>query len=403
MRKLLPALVVLYCLAAPASGVAAERGLDLGFFDYEFTGPDAGRRAAWLDGAASSGANILRVHVRWAAVAPTRPQNAADPNDAAYHWGTVDDAVQGATSRGMRVMLSIHYAPTWAQGPGRPRKAPSGSWKPSPGALAAFAGAAARRYPSVRHWQIWNEPESGAVPQPSMEAAEGSLGSGGCSELSEDAQRRLHGAQAGQRGESRRSGRHSSLWRSAWRDTHTSGHVLARRAQAAYELRHLCPPSLLGPSPRRHALSPLDVSVPDLGRLTRLVRAAVRTGRAVPRKPKPLWITEMGWDSNPPDPNGVPQARHARWLADAMYVLWKQGAQAAFWFTVRDESSTGGFDITSQAGVYQRSGVPKLAQQAFRFPVACEKTGKRRRLRVWGKAPAAGRSSCSEGLKWYGD
>ena len=116
----------------------------------------------------------------------------------------------------------------------------------------------------------------------------------------------------------------------------------------------------------------------------------MRRGKAVPRKRKPLWITEISWDSNPPDPNGVPAARHAAWLSDAFYVLWKQGAQAIFWFQVRDQDPAGGYDVTAQSGIYLRSGEPKPAQQAFAFPVACERL-KRGRLRVWGKAPAAGR------------
>ena len=83
--------------------------------------------------------------------------------------------------------------------------------------------------------------------------------------------------------------------------------------------------------PRRRALNRLDVSVPDVSRLTRLVRSAVRRGKVTPRRSKPLWITELGWDSNPPDPAGVPAVRHAAWLADAFYVLWRQRAAKIVW------------------------------------------------------------------------
>ncbi len=44
-----------------------------------------------------------------------------------------------------------------------------------------------------------------------------------------------------------------------------------------------------------------------------------------PRGPKRLWATEISWDSSPPDPQGVPIAEHARWLEQALYVLWSQG------------------------------------------------------------------------------
>ena len=67
--------------------------------------------------------------------------------------------------------------------------------------------------------------------------------------------------------------------------------------------------------PRRKALNADDVSIPDIGKLTTLLRAAERTGRALPRKRHPLWVTETSYDSRPPDPDGVPEATHARWLA----------------------------------------------------------------------------------------
>ena len=138
--------------------------------------------------------------------------------------------------------------------------------------------------------------------------------------------------------------------------------------------------------------------MPDVGRLTRLVRSAVRRGLARPRKSKPLWITEIGWDSSPPDPNGVPARRHAAWLADAFYVLWKQRAAKIVWTFVRDQAPTGGYDRTYQSGVFLLSGAPKLAQRAFAFPVACERRG-RNKLRVWGKAPARGRVAIVRGRK----
>ena len=69
----------------------------------------------------------------------------------------------------------------------------------------------------------------------------------------------------------------------------------------------------------------------------------------------------------------MPARRHAAWLADAFYVLWKQRAAKIVWTFVRDQAPTGGFDLTYQSGVFLLSGAPKLAQRAFAFPVACER------------------------------
>src|SRR5205807_6855079 len=63
------------------------------------------------------------------------------------------------------------------------------------------------------------------------------------------------------------------------------------------------PYSIAGPWWR--ALNSDDVSLPDFGKLTRVLHAAERSGRALPHGHKQLWVTEFSWDSNPPDPQGV--------------------------------------------------------------------------------------------------
>ncbi len=81
------------------------------------------------------------------------------------------------------------------------------------------------------------------------------------------------------------------------------------------------PYSVAGPT--SPALNRDDVSVPDLGKLTRPLRAAERRGTALPRGRKRLWVTEFSWDSSPPDPQGVPVATQARWLEEALHIFWR--------------------------------------------------------------------------------
>lgn len=100
------------------------------------------------------GAGIYQYAVGWHIVAPTRPANPTDPNDPAYQWpADLDLAVTEAQKYGMKVSLLLIYAPPWANGgqnhAGRPN---------NPQDFADFATAAAKRYPSVRLWQIWGEP-----------------------------------------------------------------------------------------------------------------------------------------------------------------------------------------------------------------------------------------------------
>ena len=41
-----------------------------------------------------------------------------------------------------------------------------------------------------------------------------------------------------------------------------------------------------------------------------------------------FWVTEFSWDTSPPDPKGVPMELHARWVAEALYRMWRDGVSA---------------------------------------------------------------------------
>jgi hypothetical protein len=141
--------------------------------------------------------------------------------------------------------------------------------------------------------------------------------------------------------------------------------------------------------PNRRALNEDDVSVPDLAKLVRALRRAERTGRALPRKRHAVWVTEMSWDSSPPDPEGVPAARHARWLEESFYVLWRAGVGTMIWLLARDQAPQPSFATTYQSGVFLRDGKPKPAARAFAFPFVGIPVAEGR-VRLWGRAPVAG-------------
>ena len=89
--------------------------------------------------------------------------------------------------------------------------------------------------------------------------------------------------------------------------------------------------------PERGAIDPDDVSTPDLGSLRTLLRAAERAGQTGTPGPHELWVTEIWWESNPPDGfEGVPLKRQARWLEQALYLLWRDGARVVINLQVRD-------------------------------------------------------------------
>jgi hypothetical protein len=147
-------------------------------------------------------------------------------------------------------------------------------------------------------------------------------------------------------------------------------------------------------SPTRRALNRDDVGIPDFAKLKRPLAVAIKAGNVVPRRAKPIWATEMSWDTSPPDPKGVKLAVQARYAAGAMYTLWRQGVDAMLWWNVRDDPRDRGYQFGLQSGVYLSGATvaqdtPKPAVQAFRFPFAAYKA-KGRQTAIWGIAPAPG-------------
>ena len=412
MRRL-PALLLagaLLALAMPA-GAQAARPLAIGFLDGVWTADD---RAPWLTRAVDSGSDILRIDVGWnAGRRPADPRNPADP---AYTFTRADAAIADARARGLRVLASFTGAPAWAEGPGRPAGADPGSWKPDPQAVEGYGAALARRYdgtfpdpahagralPRVDAFQPWNEPNLDKYLAPQWSA--------GKTFAPAHYRRMLTAFTKGVK-----SVRSSALvvtgGTAPFGDPVANGHrimparfvremLCLRRSRGRLLRTASCPsparfdilahhPYSVG-SPTRKALNPDDVSIPDIGKLTTLLRAAERTGGALPRKRHRVWVTEVSYDSSPPDPQGVPVAQHARFLEQAFYLLWKQGVDTITWFQIRDQAPLPSYAATVQSGIYFADGRPKPAQRAFRFPLVAERAG-RTALRVWGRAPVAGR------------
>jgi hypothetical protein len=139
-----------------------------------------------------------------------------------------------------------------------------------------------------------------------------------------------------------------------------------------------------------HAFAADDVSLGDLPEMRRLLDAAVRAGHVVTQRHVQFWVTEFSWDTNPPDPNGVPARLHARWVAEALYQMWLSGINLVTWLQLRDSPYPAD---DYQSGLYLRgpSGMAsdraKPALTAFRFPfVAYARSG---RISYWGRTPTS--------------
>jgi hypothetical protein len=421
---------VLLVAASPAG--ARPSFLARGFADSAFFAAPDGDRA--LANARSAGASFVRLGVTWRAVAPSgrrKPMGfkARDPADPHYSWSETDRAVRAAAAAGLEPLFNIAYAPDWAEGSGRPRRRTSftrpGVWRPQPRELAAFVTAASRRYggsfadpqqpgrrlPRVRSWQIWNEPNLWPFLQPQWKLRRGRWIRAGAAHYRkmlnasyralkrvDRSNRVIVGGLApfGDLKPSRNGGRvapASFLRGVLCLRGRLSLHRACRRASANFDVYAFHPYSLGGP--RRSALNPDDTTIPDARKLTRVVRAGLRLGTARPRRPKELWVTEMGWDTRPPNPHGLRPHTQARYLNDSLFVLWRSGVSRVTNLLMRDSGGKRARRLIDpqrrQSGVFFRGRTVALDRRkpsffAMRFPFVVSPLGGGMG-RVWGVPP----------------
>jgi hypothetical protein len=88
------------------------------------------------------GAGIYQTTLDWSEVASLEPLDAKDVDDPSYEWpDEIDTAIAEAKSAGLTVALTVTGTPSWS------KKTTD---------FATFAGVAAKRYPSVHLWSVWD-------------------------------------------------------------------------------------------------------------------------------------------------------------------------------------------------------------------------------------------------------
>jgi hypothetical protein len=352
------ALVAIAAAAALAPTGAGARGLTLGFADDAFTSGDASLRETSLARTTEVGGTIVRMNVGWPAA--TAPGHPADPTDLAYDWSRADAAVDAARAHGLDVLLDFTGMPPWAQTKGAPRSVNPATWRPDATAIGQYGHALAAHFAGrVSRFQLWDEPNlakhltpqwsQGKPAAPAIYRAMLDSFYAGVKRAQPLALVVTAGtAPHGDRGHGARM---SPV--TFWRD------VLARRVRFDVLAHHPAG------DPTRHALNAGDVAVPDMGRLRRLLEHVHKRAR--------LWVTDVSYDSRPPDARGIPVQTHARWLEHAFELLWRAGVDTITWSRVSNRS-----------GVYFGDGRPKPAATAFRFPFVAGGN------QVWTRAPQTG-------------
>jgi hypothetical protein len=327
--------VVLTC-AAPARAV--ETGVN----------ETLGQTVSTQRKAARLGAKWVRLWALWQDL---------EPAPGAYNRYLIDvmnAKVAALKARGIKVLVIMHRSPAWASG------GVGGFAPPSdPTRFGAFMGAIARRLPGVDAWQLWNEPDAPefwrGAPQPGAYAAllraaypavkaaqpRAVVVTGGMVGNNMDFLRALydHGAK----------GYFDAV------GVHTDTACLTNGPGVYYR--------------------------DERGRIGRYTFSAYREVHAVMADhgdgAKPIWMTELGWNTQSTRPGscsvgrwagqkplGVSERRQARFLRAAYRCLAADPfVTVALWFGFQDIPGHG---YAGGYGLYRRSGKAKPAARAFR-------------------------------------
>ena len=379
--------------------------------DAEMLNRTPERIAATLDDLRDLGVDWIRMNAGWSG---TQPELGGPLN-----WAALDQAVMLTQQRGLGVMLDVgFFLPGWVRG--RPDL---------PARFADFAAAVAARYPQAAAITVWNEPNhptfipqqwersggrwlprsphvyramvQAAVPR-IREAAPGALVLiGATSSLGED------------------QGSASDDRMSPLRFVREMACVDARlRPLGRPECDDFAP--LPGDGFSHHPYSgelppwqrdpdPGTVRLADLDRLRELLDRLHGQGRI--EEDLPLYLTEYGYQSNPPDPTwAITPADQARWLSEAERIARSHPAvRSVAQFLHRDlppyETGSRAERWRSfQMGLRFIDGTPKPAHAAYALPLVAHRAGPGR-VRLWGLVrPGAGareaRVEIDDGSGW---
>jgi Cellulase (glycosyl hydrolase family 5) len=346
--------------------------------------------------AGAAGATYVRLSVSWKSIAPaSRPNGfvATDPTSPGYNWTGIDAVVEAAETAGLTPILDIAGTPYWAY-----QTQPSGVNAGTPRAadLGDFATAIATHYhgltpgvPAEHVFQVWNEPNlsldlnpvTGSTYRAMVNAVADAVHAvdptnivvaGGLDPFGHPKSRkqRWHSV-------SPLAFMRSFLCLSKGAHPHATC-----TTPVHFDAWSHHPYTFGGPFGK--AKNPDDVELGDLPRMRALLKAGVKTHQIVSAQPVQFWVTEFGWDTNPPRHNAASLSLAARWTAESLHQMWLSGVSLVTWFLIQDYPSPSPY----QSGLYYHSLVPAAARPkpgltAFRFPFVAY-LGKKR-VSVWGR------------------
>jgi len=139
------------------------------------------------------------------------------------------------------------------------------------------------------------------------------------------------------------------------------------------------------------------VTIANLPHLTGALNAVLRAYGKSRTGGLPLYLTEYGYQTNPPDKFGVSFNQQAAYLDESEFITYTNpNVRTLSQFLLHDGG--GDVGVTFQSGLETNDGTRKPSYQAYALPVYLPKRSFRRtqRLRVWGLARPAPNGSAQK-------
>ena len=364
--KLVLAAAVVALLVPAAAGASPYIRYGVQDDAYLATGPSLEPSLQTLD---ELGVGLVRYMVNWRQIAPVKPRHQTNPGDPAYDWSSTDAVLGALHAHKIQVLVTLYRTPAWANGGKGANVAPTGRY-----ALANFAIAVAKRYPWLRLWEIWNEPNLQSFLKPNSPQVY-------VQRLLNPAYVELHALNPLNRvAGGATSPRSTSTGLSPV--TFMRGMSVAHARLDAYS--HHPYPVTPGERPFGFAkgVCRYCTGVLTLANLPKLVTEVRRDFG-----PKRIWLTEYGYATNPPTPAGVSWNQQAQYLAEAAWrVRSTPYVDLLIQFMLEDESRSNGWTT----GLMSSTGLLKPSFNSFMLPIVeAGRTG--RRVTIWGQVrPTSG-------------
>jgi len=337
-------LAVLVCVAAPTA--VASKNVRYGIQDDAWLEYGPGKLNQRLETFKRLGVPLVRFTLHWNEIATRRPAHPNSPRDPAYDWRQSDRVLRGLRRFGLTPVVTLVGTPAWANGGRAPSYAP-----PHPRDFRAFARAAATRYRWIRYWLIWNEPNEHLWLRPTKAAIY-------IQHLLNPAYEAIHAviphAMVGG-GETAPRGGLGGVAPVVW----LHGMALAHAKLDAYT-HHPYPLSPIETPSSHGCRNCPSITMATLPKLLILVRRYFGS--------KPVWLTEYGYQTNPPDTFlGVSLQRQATLLNLAAMRAWRlPRVTMLIQYLYRDEVSLSRF----QTGLVFADSKPKPSLKGFKLPFA---------------------------------